>query len=83
MIAYSLDVFPNHGVEAASIINVFRTSGGFIVNYFQVTWAFSSGPTVAFGSEAGIVGGAFALVLLVQMLGEGWRMKYPSPLAPE
>jgi hypothetical protein len=63
-----LDVFPDHGVEAAAIINIFRTSGGFIVNYFQVSWAASSGPIVSFGSEAGIVA-----VLLGLACADFWR----------
>jgi hypothetical protein len=74
-----LDVFPDHGVEAAAIINIFRTSGGFIVNYFQVSWAASSGPIVSFGSEAGIVAVAFCLVLLVQIFGAKSRERFPSP----
>ncbi|KAJ9502160.1 hypothetical protein H2202_002224 [Exophiala xenobiotica] len=77
--AYGLDIFPHHGVEAAAIINMFRTSGGFIVNYFQVDWALKSGGVVSFGTEAGIVAAAFLLVVAVQLLGSKSRAKFHSP----
>ncbi|KAK5468048.1 hypothetical protein LTS15_001021 [Exophiala xenobiotica] len=77
--AYGLDVFPHHGVEAAAIINMFRTSGGFIVNYFQVDWALKSGGVVSFGTEAGIVAAAFLLVVAVQIFGSKSRAKFHSP----
>ncbi|KAK4949913.1 hypothetical protein LTR10_011755 [Elasticomyces elasticus] len=79
--AYALDVFPDYGVEAAAIIGIFRTSGGFIVNYFQVEWATSAGPVTAFGIEAGIVAASFLLVLAAHFMGQSWRGKYPFPPA--
>jgi len=77
--AYALDVFPHHGVEAAAIINIFRCSGGFIVNYFQVDWALNSGAANSFGAEAGIVAAAFLMVVAVQIFGASSRTKFPSP----
>ncbi|KAL6244801.1 hypothetical protein RBB50_008329 [Rhinocladiella similis] len=77
--AYASDVFPDHTVEASSIINAFRVFGGFIVNYFLVDWAEGSGPVVSFGIQAGIVGGAFLLILTVQVFGSRWRGAFPSP----
>jgi hypothetical protein len=76
--AYGLDVFPDQAVEAAAIINFFRTSGGFIVNYFQVSWAEAVGSSTTFGIQAGIVGGAFCLILLVQVLESTMRERFPS-----
>lgn len=76
-------MFPDYGVEAAAIINIFRSSGGFIVNYFQVEWATSAGPVTAFGIEAGIVSAAFLLVLGVQVMGRTWRGKYPFPVVKD
>lgn len=77
--AYASDVFPDHTVEASSIINAFRVWGGFIVNYFLVNWAESDGPVVSFGAQAGIVGGAFLLIITVQVFGSRWRGAFPSP----
>jgi hypothetical protein len=77
--AYALDVFPNHGVEAAAIINMFRTSGGFIVNYFQLDWAVKSGSIASFGTEAGIIAAASFMVVAVQIFGDRSRSRFPSP----
>jgi hypothetical protein len=74
-----LDVFPNHGVEAAAIINMFRTLGSFIVNYFQLDWALKSGSIASFGTEAGIVAAAFFMVVAVQVFGARSRSRFPSP----
>jgi hypothetical protein len=66
-------------VEAAAIVNLWRVLGGFIVNYFQVEWATSFGAENSFGTEAGIVGGAFAFVIMVQVFGRRWRARFPGP----
>lgn len=78
-LAYALDIFPDHSVEAAAILNAFRGMGGFIVNYFQVEWAHSFGPQNSFGVEAGIVGGAVVVAVLVQIFGRRWRTQFPAP----
>ncbi|TKA53778.1 hypothetical protein B0A49_12101, partial [Cryomyces minteri] len=77
--AYALDVFPHHGVEAAAIINMFRTSGRFIVNYSQVDWAVNLGAITSFGTEAGIVAAVCFAVVALQIFGAKSRSKFPSP----
>jgi hypothetical protein len=37
VLAYSLDVFPKQAAEAGAWVNLFRTVGGFIVNYFRMS----------------------------------------------
>src|SRR5271170_6829022 len=49
--AYALDVFPDTAVQASALLNIFRTTGGFIVNYFQVQWAQKNGAAASFGTQ--------------------------------
>ena len=57
---------------------MFRTGGGFIVNYFQVERAVKSGAINSFGTEAGIVAAVFVIVA-VQIFGASSRSRFPSP----
>lgn len=58
---------------------MFRTSGGFIVNYFQVEWALSAGAINSFGTEAGIVAAVFFVIVALQIFGARSRTRFPSP----
>lgn len=79
---YALECFPDHAALAASIINFWRTTGGFCVVYFQFKWIDSSGAANAFGCQAGILAFAFlAGIISTQIFGRSWRMKYPPPKA--
>lgn len=80
--AYCLDCFPNHASIVASIINMWRTTGGFCVVYFQFKWIATSGFAVTFGCQAMMLGVAFiAGVLTTQFWGKRWRMNNPPPKA--
>lgn len=80
--AYILDSFPNHASLVASIINFWRTTGGFCVVYFQLKWIATSGAAVTFGCQAMITGVAFIVgVGSTQYFGKRWRRKYPPPKA--
>jgi hypothetical protein len=76
--AYALDVFPDTAVQAAALLNIFRTTGGFIVNYFQVQWAQQNGAAASFGTQGGVVGAAWVLIILVQIFGKKWRERWPA-----
>ncbi|KAI7208475.1 hypothetical protein KC365_g16065 [Hortaea werneckii] len=68
--AYCLDCFPKQASLVASIINMWRTTGGFCVVYFQVSWISATGADVAFGLQALILGVAFVVgVVTTQVLG--------------
>jgi fucose permease len=73
LVAYALDVFPDTAVQASALLNIFRTTGGFIVNYFQVQWAEKNGAAVSFGTQGAVVVAAWALIVIVQIFGKKWR----------
>ncbi|KAK5131682.1 hypothetical protein LTR08_000736 [Meristemomyces frigidus] len=69
--AYCLDSFPNHASLVASIINMWRTTGGFCVGYFQLKWIATSGAGVTFGCQAMVLGVAFLVgIVLTQVCGK-------------
>ncbi|KAI7373533.1 hypothetical protein KC328_g16577 [Hortaea werneckii] len=71
--AYCLDCFPEQASLVASIINMWRTTGGFCVVYFQVSWISASGADVAFGLQALVLGVAFVVgVVTTQFLGNSF-----------
>ena len=71
--AYNLDSYPEGSGEVTAWINMARTTGGFIVSYFQVQWAQSLGTEVSFGTQAAIVGAMFFLIVLLQVWGKRMR----------
>ncbi|KAH0371359.1 MFS general substrate transporter, partial [Aureobasidium melanogenum] len=73
--AYNLDSYPEASGEVAAWLNFARTLGGFIVSYFQVTWAHAVGAKASFGTQAAIVFFAFGFVVLLQFVGKRLRMK--------
>lgn len=79
--AYVLDCFPHHAALASSIVNFWRTAGGFCVVYFQLDWVHKSGPAITFGCQAAICAGAFLFVVMAQVYGRKWRVRFPPPVA--
>lgn len=79
--AYCLDTCPKHSAIAAGIINMWRTTGGFCVVYFQIKWVARNGAGTSFGIQAAILAASFASIVAVQLWGKEWRTKYPMPVA--
>ena len=79
--AYVLDCFPHHAAQASSIVNFWRTTGGFCVVYFQTKWVARSGAAVTFGCQAAICVFAFLFVVAAQIWGRHWRVRFPPPTA--
>ena len=80
--AYCLDSFPKHSSLVAAIINLWRTTGGFCVGFFQLKWISTSGAGTSFGLQAMILGVAFlGGVVSTQFLGRKWRLNNPPPVA--
>ncbi|KAL9095797.1 MAG: hypothetical protein Q9165_001794 [Trypethelium subeluteriae] len=79
--AYLLDSFPKHAALVASILNFWRTTGGFTVGYFQLDWVKRNGAGVSFGCQAAILAAGFVSIVAVQVWGRRWRMRYPPPVA--
>ena len=79
--AYLLDSFPKHAALVASILNFWRTTGGFAVGYFQLDWVKLDGAGASFGCQAGILAAGFFSIIAVQIWGRKWRMRYPPPTA--
>ena len=71
--AYVLDSYPEASGEVAAWLNFSRTTGGFVITYFQVRWASAVGPRASFGTQAGIVAGAFILIIVLQIWGKRMR----------
>ncbi|KAK9349628.1 hypothetical protein V1523DRAFT_422347 [Lipomyces doorenjongii] len=60
--AYNLDSYAEGSGEVAAWMNFSRTTGGFIISYFQVKWAAASGTIVSFGVQGAICFAAFGHV---------------------
>jgi len=71
--AYTLDSYPEASGEVSAWINFARTTGGFIISYFQVTWANAMGTKKSFGIQAAICAGAFLMVIALQVYGKRLR----------
>lgn len=50
-------------------------TGGFIISYFQVTWAQAQGTKVSFGIQAAICAAAFLIIVALQFVGKSLRLK--------
>ena len=77
--AYNLDAYPEGAGEVAAWINSSRTTGGFLVSYFNIEWAAKQGPARSFGTQAAICAGAFLLVVALQSWGRRLRL-WAGPL---
>jgi hypothetical protein len=72
--AYNLDSYPEGSGEVAAWINFARTTGGFIISYFQVSWAKAQGTETSFGIQAAICALAFGLIVVMQVWGKRLRV---------
>lgn len=72
--SYCLDSYPEASGEMSAHLNFSRTLGGFIISYFQVTWAEAQGAKVSFGIQAAIVGAAFIIILVLMKFGKKMRV---------
>ncbi|KAL8795388.1 MAG: hypothetical protein Q9195_002129 [Heterodermia aff. obscurata] len=77
--AYNLESYPEASGEVAAWINFARTTGGFVVSYFQVRWAVAMGPRRSFGVQAGVTAAVFFLVVLLHVFGKRLR-SWSGPL---
>lgn len=78
--SYMLDCYPEASGEVSAWLNFSRTLGGFIVSYFQVTWANDEGTETSFGIQAAIVAAVF-LVVLVPLMRWGKQLRvWSGPL---
>lgn len=73
--AYNLDCYPEGSGEVAAWVNMVRTLGGFIVNYFQVRWATKVGTEASFGTQAAISAFAWLIILVLLKWGKSMRIK--------
>ena len=71
--AYNLDAYPEGSGEVGAWINFARTTGGFIITYFQVPWAEAMGTSKTLGIQAAICLAASGLVLILQIWGKDLR----------
>lgn len=77
--SYCLDSYPEASGEVSAHVNNARTLGGFIISYFQVTWADAQGTRVSFGIQAAIVAAAFGIILVLMAFGKRIRV-WSGPL---
>ncbi|KAI4181169.1 MAG: hypothetical protein L6R41_006783 [Letrouitia leprolyta] len=77
--AYNLEAYPEASGEVAAWINFARTTGGFIVSYFQVRWALAMGPQRSFGVQAGVTAAVFFLIVFLSLFG-GRLRAWSGPL---
>ena len=77
--AYNLDSYPEASGEVAAWINFARTTGGFIISYFQVKWATAMGPQGSFGVQAGVTAAVFFLIPFLTLFGHRLR-SWSGPL---
>ncbi|KAI1341156.1 MFS general substrate transporter [Xylariaceae sp. FL0016] len=77
--SYNLDCYPEASGEVSAWVNNSRTLGGFVVSYFQVTWATAQGTKASFGIQAAVCAAAFLLILLLMWKGKAMRI-WSGPL---
>jgi hypothetical protein len=77
--AYCLDCYPEASGEVSAWLNNSRTIGGFIISYFQVTWAEKQGTRLSFGIQAAVCAGALVIVLVLMRWGKAMRV-WSGPL---
>lgn len=77
--SYCLDSYPEASGEVSAHVNNSRTLGGFVVSYFQVSWAAASGTRVSFGIQAAIVAAAFSIIVVLMVFGKRMRV-WAGPL---
>lgn len=77
--AYCLDCYPEASGEVSAHLNNARTLGGFVISYFQVTWANAQGTRISFGVQAAVVTAAFAIILVLVAFGKKMRV-WAGPL---
>ncbi|KAH7033746.1 major facilitator superfamily domain-containing protein [Microdochium trichocladiopsis] len=73
--AYNLDCYPNASGEVAAWLNMSRVGAGFIISYFQITWAQVQGTKISFGIQGAIVAASFLIILVVLIYGKRIRQK--------
>ena len=73
--SYNLDCFPNASGEVSCWLNMSRVLGGFIISYFQVSWAESMGTKKSFGIQAAILSGAAFILPVLMKWGKTLRAK--------
>ncbi|KAL9109228.1 MAG: hypothetical protein Q9227_006153 [Pyrenula ochraceoflavens] len=71
--AYLLDAYPEGAGEVSAWINFGRTTGGFVVGYFQLKWAATMGTKNQFGIEASIVAAASVIIVILLAFGQKLR----------
>lgn len=77
--SYCLDSYPEASGEVSAHVNNARTMGGFVISYFQVTWADAAGTKVSFGTQAAICAAAFSIILVLIAFGKRMRV-WAGPL---
>ncbi|KAK5125891.1 hypothetical protein LTR08_005112 [Meristemomyces frigidus] len=77
--AYNLDCYPEGSGEVAAWLNFARTTGGFIISYFQVAWADAMGTARSFGIQAAVIVLVYFLVVIMQVYGKRMR-EWSGPL---
>jgi len=73
--SYCLDCYPEASGEVSAWLNNSRTAGGFIISYFQVTWANKQGTKLSFGIQACVVAAAFVIILVLMKWGKKMRVR--------
>lgn len=74
--SYVLDSYPEAPGEVSAWINAGRTVGGFIISYFEVTWATAEGTQESLGIQAAVVGAAFLIFIIpLQVFGKDLRVR--------
>jgi hypothetical protein len=77
--SYCLDSYPEASGEVAAWLNFSRTIGGFIVSYFQVTWAEAEGTKLSFGIQAAVCAAALLFIVALIRWGKAMRV-WAGPL---
>ncbi|KAL1841801.1 hypothetical protein VTJ49DRAFT_6554 [Mycothermus thermophilus] len=77
--SYCLDSYPEASGEVSAWLNMARTLSGFIVSYFQVTWAEAQGTRLSFGIQGAICAAATLLIVALLKWGKALRV-WAGPL---
>jgi hypothetical protein len=55
--------------------------GGFCVTYFQTQWVAKSGAAMTFSVQGAIIAASFIFIIITQIMGRSWRLKFVAPVA--
>ena len=65
-------------MKCLDTLELTHRTGGFCVTYFQTQWVARSGAAVTFGVQGALIAFGFIFIVITQLMGRGWRIKFSA-----